>query len=258
MRESNVEKHELFYCKENPHRQKRTLSEEHKKKISTARRRMMQEGPEHSGWTQRWALKQSYPEKWFTSVIENEFSDKNYIHEMRFYQYALDFAWPHKQRCIEIDGEQHYKNLERSELDKKRDALCEEKGWKVLRIRWKDCVRDKSAHIQMARTFIDSGKIIPVENRWKTEREKKRLKKIEMYGHERIRGNELSLIEKNRRFDLIQSYNKSEYGWINKACTETGLTKRQIQQTCDHFGIEWRTSPHPSETHWRNKAKNIL
>jgi very-short-patch-repair endonuclease len=46
----------------------------------------------------------SYPEKWFMCVIKNEFKDKNFVREYPFIKYSLDFAWPHKKICIEIDG----------------------------------------------------------------------------------------------------------------------------------------------------------
>ena len=58
------------------------------------------------GWMSCHSSKKSYPEKFFTQVIENEFDDKNYEYNLLFYQYRLDFAWPHKKLCIEINGSQ--------------------------------------------------------------------------------------------------------------------------------------------------------
>ena len=43
------------------------------------------------------------------NVIKNEFEDQNYVREYPFKIYSLDFAWPEKKQCIEIDGEQLYR-----------------------------------------------------------------------------------------------------------------------------------------------------
>lgn len=40
----------------------------------------------------RWNNKSSYPEEFFIRVIENEFSDKNYIREYPFKRFSLDFV----------------------------------------------------------------------------------------------------------------------------------------------------------------------
>lgn len=84
----------------------------------------------------------SYPEKWFMRVIENEFSNKNYIREFPFYRYSLDFAWPDLKICIEIDGEQHERFEEYKERDIKKDELLKQEGWKELRISWKECCKN--------------------------------------------------------------------------------------------------------------------
>lgn len=88
--------------------------------------------------------------------IENEFDDKNVETEYPIGKYALDFAWVDKKTGIEIDGEQHYRFKEYQERDKKKDELCEELGWKVLRIRWIDMFKNSKKWIQIAKKFIHS------------------------------------------------------------------------------------------------------
>lgn len=43
------------------------------------------------------------------------------------------------------------------------------------------------------------------------------------------------------RLSVIEKYDKTKWGWISQAVKETGLTKRQIENTCKHFDIEFRT-----------------
>lgn len=96
---------------------------------------------------------QSYPERWFESVILNRFDNKDYAKEYGIGAYSLDFAWVQLKKCIEIDGLTHELTTEK---DAKRDAWLESIGWSTLRIRWKDCVKDKEYHIILAKQFIDS------------------------------------------------------------------------------------------------------
>ena len=103
----------------------------------------------------RWNNKPSYPESFFMKVIDNEFEDKEYIREMPFGKYSLDFAWPHKRKCIEIDGEQH--NLfPQKESDERKDKLIRESGWEVLRIPWKNMIQEPKKYIKCCKDYIEN------------------------------------------------------------------------------------------------------
>ena len=103
-------------------------------------------GPQHK----------SYPEEFFTKVIENEFNDKSYIYNFPFFTWKLDFAWIAKKRCIEIDGSQHERDSKLHESDIRKDAKLEVEGWKILRIRWIDLFHNTKEKIAEAKKFIDS------------------------------------------------------------------------------------------------------
>ena len=60
--------------------------------------------------------------------FENEFDDKDYEREYPFIRFALDFAWVHKKKVIEIDGEQHERFEEYKLRDKEKDRLCDAWG----------------------------------------------------------------------------------------------------------------------------------
>ena len=88
-------------------------------------------------------------------VIANEFTDKNYVRERPFHRFSLDFAWEHKKKCIEIDGEQHEVFQEQIERDLRKNELLKEDGWQLLRLKWKDIFREPKKYIQIAKEFID-------------------------------------------------------------------------------------------------------
>lgn len=133
----------------------RHLSEEHKRKISESMKAAQKDGKAHNIGQCRWERKHSYPEEWLIGVIANEFSDKQYICEMSFHRFALDFAWIHKKKCIEMDGGWHDRP-DQQERDRCKDELLKQEGWQVLRMPWKEVLKDKQGWIAKAKEFIDS------------------------------------------------------------------------------------------------------
>lgn len=125
-----------------------------KTKISASMKLAHRDGRAWNIGKSRWNNEKSWPEKFFTSVIENEFENKNYFSEHPVGIYSIDFAWVDEKKAIEIDGEQHEKP-DYKERDKRKDLFLEEKGWKILRIKWKDFCNDTKSHIRAAKHFIE-------------------------------------------------------------------------------------------------------
>lgn len=110
---------------------------ERRKKISESMKKAANEG-RNVGWasTRKQMGGLSYPEKYFKTIIDNEFNNKSYEINYPVGKYKLDFAWPDIKVYIEIDGEQHYteENIQKDEI---RDSFLKDNGWKLLkRIRW--------------------------------------------------------------------------------------------------------------------------
>lgn len=139
-----------------PHGTQPVISDSIRSKISASMKKAHAEGRAHNIGKSRWNNLQSYPEIFFSTVIQNEFDDKEYKSEYPLGIYSLDFAWPHKKLCIEIDGEQHQRFDEYKERDLRKDKFIETEGWKVLRIVWKDMYIDTKTYISIAKQFIDS------------------------------------------------------------------------------------------------------
>lgn len=136
--------------------QGKPVTEETKKKISESMKKAHKEGRAWNIGKSRWNNKHSYPEEFFIQVIDNEFEDKNYLCEYPLEIFSLDFAWPEKKKCIEIDGDQHQRFKEYKERDIRKDQCIYKNGWKILRIEWKQMFKDTKTWIKIAKDFIDN------------------------------------------------------------------------------------------------------
>lgn len=136
---------------------KRRVTEETKKKISTSMKKAHAEGRAHNIGSCRWNNEPSYPEQWFMKVLKNEFGfekDKDYITELPFHRFSLDFAFPNEKVCIEIDGEQHERFQEQKNRDIEKDKLLKEEGWKELRKPWKEIFNSPKTFIEEVKSFL--------------------------------------------------------------------------------------------------------
>lgn len=128
-----------------------------KAKISNSMKRAHREGRAWNIGENRRKGIPSWPEKFFVKVIENNFQDQNYEYDRYLNGFWLDFSWPHKMICVEIDGKQHKDDPNQVERDKRKDAMLLENGWKILRIEWKAMFEDPKRMIEIARNFVDNG-----------------------------------------------------------------------------------------------------
>lgn len=135
---------------------KRKLSDFHKSQIGKGMKEAHKSGRAWNIGRSRWNNEPSYPEKFFTRVIENEFLDKEYKREFAIGIFSIDFAWPNKKKAIEIDGKQH-EYPEQKERDGRKDQLLHENGWEILRIKWVDLFNDTRNKINEAYNFIHNA-----------------------------------------------------------------------------------------------------
>lgn len=144
------------HCYKNPNRSIKIgtpRTEEEKRNLSEHMKKRHEEGR-----ASRWEnphLKESYAEAFFQKVIDNEFKDKDVSREFRFGKYSFDFAWTHKMKVIEIDGQQHERYAYQRESDARKDKLAQEAGWEILRIKWADLYSNPKHQIATAKKFID-------------------------------------------------------------------------------------------------------
>lgn len=135
----------------------KTHTEETKKKISESMSKAQAEGRAYNIGQSRWNNEHSRPEKWLIDVLQNEFNlieHVDYKTEFPFHRYALDFAWPEKKVCIEIDGTQHSWDERQIARDKMKDALLLQEGWKELRLTWVYICNNSKEAIEQIKDFL--------------------------------------------------------------------------------------------------------
>lgn len=196
----------------------------------------------HQGWayTRKNQFGMSYPEKWFSEVIKNNFSDKNFEYNLPVGHYKLDFAWKEKMRYIEIDGQQHNESVD---YDIKRDAFIKSFGWECLRLKWEFIVNNKEEAIKIAKNFIENG--IKSEVSWKSKKQlyDEKRERFEKSGlitsNGKLNTNGISIEEFEKRKNLILNcgVDLSLFGWVKKVEEKTGLSKRQIEKVVNHFNL---------------------
>lgn len=213
------------------------VSLETREKISNGMKKAAQEG-RNKGWatTRNNSQKKSYPEIWFSEVIKKEIEDKKYIYNMPFFTWKLDFAWPLKKICVEIDGSQHRTLETQIESDKRKDKKLLEEGWVIIRGDWQTIFNNPKPFISKVKEIIDNSDLKNTEIS---------VNKIIYYLDENLKLNKEKERKRNssisweNRKDLILNcgINIFEYKSIPKIIEKTGLSKRQIYLTLKKYNI---------------------
>jgi len=152
-------------------------SEETKKKLSEIRKKYLAENPDKVPYKLNHSSKESYPEKYFTEVFENEEIDV--VKSFRIGLYELDFCIPDKKIDIEIDGSQHYCDKKIVESDKRRNEFLENDGWDIIRINWSHYKRldleSKREYILNLKSYING--LISTKPTFEVKSKNKKIKK---------------------------------------------------------------------------------
>ena len=114
----------------------KTLPEYMKKNIGKGVKQFLIENPDMVPYKRNHPSKESYPEKYFTKLFQQE--GIKLVKQFSVHSYHLDFCDPDKKIDIEIDGDQHYLDPKIVEHDKIRNKFLEDNGWTLFRIRWSD------------------------------------------------------------------------------------------------------------------------
>ncbi len=149
----------INHCKLNPNHKDykgHKLSEETRKKVSESMKKAHAEGRAGT-YPSRKNCEHSYPEKWLIGVLNRELGlveDEDYKTEYFFHKQFLDFAWPERKLCIEIDGQQHERFVERKLNDAKKDENLKAENWKLLRLKWSNICNNTQECIQQILSFL--------------------------------------------------------------------------------------------------------
>ena len=275
--------HHIKYCEKNPDHvicKGHKPSEETKRKTSESMKKAHAEG--RAGmWPGRGKDNPSYPEKWVIRMLRNEFGyeeDKDYIRELPFHGFFLDFAWPISKFCIEIDGEQHQRFEEQKTRDKHKDQFLKEEGWTEVRADWQWIFHSPDHFVKLLKESMITKNSDRMNNesalyiqRRELEKKKKTEKKKEISVKKKANIEKRKLLEEQRNqkrltaeaegfLDKSGRLNSSllgneeiqrrkklleesgvdlmKYGWMGKAEKVTGLSKHQIQRIVEKTSLK--------------------
>lgn len=246
---TNHEKH----CLKNPNRvpYKGHRHTEETKKIISEKMKIAHAEGRAGTYPTRKNCSMSYPERWFVEVAERE-GITGFVRELKFYRFFLDFAWPEKKFCIEIDGEQHQRFENRKINDQEKDRLLKEEGWTEIRVSWSWLSKNVNRFIEAVKNNLNSLEDLDVnvlslsyvnaKEKRKLALQKKRDEAkqngtLASNGH--LSGNKLSFEEWDKRKQLIENANVdlTKFGCIAKLIKLTGLSASQIRKTIKHFSM---------------------
>lgn len=222
---------------------KKPMSVEVRAAISRAMKKAHKEGRAHNIGESRWKNVPSYPEVFFEKVINNELKDKNYVREYAFHKYSFDFAWPHKKKYLEIDGQQHIKE-DQKRRDIAKDTLAVAEGWIGLRIWWQDVYKNTRYYIDELKLFVDgsmsSEELHVLLRQYRSTEEAlklrvKRRRKTSVGGKSKLRL--YSTVEsRKRRFRIIykiyllkrSGIDFRKFGWCLEAAKIVGVKSNRV------------------------------
>lgn len=140
----------------------RKHTQETKDKISKKRKEYLKNNPDKVPYKLNHSHKESYPEKYFTDVFDN--NNIKYIKEFYTNGYFIDFVVGDKVG-IEIDGEQHYLDTNIITHDLIRYEKLNSENWKIIRIRWSEYQKmnfdNKKRFISELINYINGCNILP-------------------------------------------------------------------------------------------------
>lgn len=247
---SGIANHELR-CKHNPNRKPNkpgsrgfTQTPEFRAKCSERMKRRHELGIAPS-YQNRKYVKHSYPELWLIGLLCNKYGwteNVDYKTELPFHGYFLDFSWPDKRLCIELDGDLH-RYEKRQKSDEKKDKLLHNDGWLVLRIKWGYILTHKQEFEAMLDKFLSGcGDItVPLYKTHKERREEARQRRRQLGVEQNVLGwdcvRKLTKAEWNNRKNKIlnSGVDLTKPGWVSKVAATTDLTRQQIYKTVEHF-----------------------
>ena len=211
-------------------------------KISAARKKYLNEHPEKSPFKLSHSSHESFPEKYFRKWLKKEkLLEKQ---EFQIGRYSLDFAWPDKKIYLEIDGSQH--KLEwMQEHDRERTIYLEALGWLCIgRVDWNWytalCTKEKHRYLESIKSAIINSKFIEKFISKKELENQKRQNLIDA-GYVNCLGRSapqklLDNVWQDRLNQIIESnVDLTKHGWKEKVLSITSLTRRQLNDTIEHF-----------------------
>ena len=224
------------YNNVNFNRNKKPLTEEHKKKISNSIKNLHDKGL-HPGWSHinTDPNRMSRPERIFKSLLKENpdiFGQYNIEYGYPYSKYFLDFAILEIKLDIEIDGQQHFRNKETINHDKKRDEFLLNNDWQVYRISVKELYENKNNVLDKLILFIEEKSKY---RKYDIEEIKQQYTYIPKYGSKddylKAKKNKNDLKAKPIIENLMNSnIDFGKFGWVGKAAKIINIKPQKVNQ----------------------------
>jgi len=216
----------------------RSVSEETKDKISKSRIKYLNENPDKIPYLLNHSSKQSWPEKRFQKILENN-NINGWIYNYSVSRYCLDFAFPEWKIDVEIDGETHQLDNVKK-IDQKRKIFLENLNWTIIRFTAKEINDDPFTCIQKIINYLNIDKIIEIPLEFLQYKKEKEILKA-------LKNNQCGEKPKhmtNKRFENSKKYIElinnssidfSKFGWVQKVSDLTGIRTQKINKFMKDF-----------------------
>lgn len=170
----------------------------------------------------------SYPESFIKKVLieNNIFFNYTVVPHLSAGKYFLDFAILELKLDIEVDGCQHYRDIDAIEHDKTRDAFLRENGWTVYRINWKEFYNNTKTEISELLNYIENfdnslDRYYEITVKEKTESlprgVTKRLKSDQKW-------------EPYKQIILDSNIDFTKYGWVNEVAKVLSISPQKVNK----------------------------
>lgn len=245
------------YCKSNPNKSiavGHSHSEEMRHYLSEKRKEYLATHPDEHVW-KRNAKFISVPcndLKEFLRTNNYSFIEEASIIPNR--NFAVDICFPDKMIVVEVNGNQHYDTttMELSSYYKERHDIIESFGWTVIEVPYNKAYSDEFRNslcdlldgVSMdISTFNYKHECVNIHEKASIKRKEHndRLDAASKNGtldkNGKLSGNKIDTDELNRRKELIlnSGVDLTKFGWVNRVTEITGLSKRVIYRTVNHF-----------------------
>jgi len=229
------------WCKNNPnydvyiedsrkYNSGKILSKETRDKISISRTNYLIKNPDKVPYRLYHSSKISNPEKILKDLFEKN-NIKGWVYNLPFSIYSLDFAFPDLKIDIEIDGATHLQDKV-IKIDKKRDAILEQEGWKIIRFKASEiknnvylvfCKILENIKIEPNFEVVINKHIVEKKNLYENEIKEKIKAELKYNKEKRSRS-----IENNKSIITNSSIDFKKYGWKSKISRLTGIKHQHI------------------------------
>lgn len=221
-------------------------TEEVKQVMALKRKSYLKENPDKHPWRKKDKFLSKPCEVFKEFLRKNNFIFLEEYIPLTDYNYSIDIAFPIEKIGIEINGNQHYKNLITNELNDYyhlRHNLIEADGWKLLEIHYYNVYlpTEQEKILDLLKKQIqntDINLLKEYQDRCHTFMLQKQKEKKQQQKQEQLQLRQNFISERKKILDSIDT---SKYGWVAEAGRKLNMTTTSVRRWVNKFYPELKT-----------------